>query len=150
MLSRPSAGKHFSGEVYDYADNDDWNDCIAFADTESMLQFPAHIDQLASLAEMSELRHRVISHNIANVNTPGYQRLDVRFDEELINAKRRGDGQMSKAVVVKDAGTSSRLDGNSVDIDEEIGHLNQNSMLFQTYNQILNQHLEMMRRAVRS
>jgi len=115
-----------------------------------MLQFPEHIDRVAFLAEVSELRHRVISHNIANVNTPGYHRLAVSFDEHLREAKQKSsEFHKDQPVVVQEQGLVSRMDGNNVDIDREIGKLNKNSMMFQMYTQILSTHLDTMRRAIR-
>ncbi|QDT32812.1 Flagellar basal body rod protein FlgB [Thalassoglobus polymorphus] len=114
-----------------------------------MLQFPEHIERVSVLAEVSELRHRVISHNIANVNTPGYQRLDVSFDEHLFKARRQGQASEGAAPsIVQEPGEITKMDGNNVDIDSEIGHLNQNSMVFQMYSQILSTHLNTMRRAL--
>ena len=34
-------------------------------------------DLLSQMLDASSLRHRVIAQNIANVNTPGYKRLEV-------------------------------------------------------------------------
>lgn len=36
--------------------------------------------------DASMLRNRVIANNIANVNTPGYRRVEVSFEEELRHA----------------------------------------------------------------
>ncbi len=37
----------------------------------------------------SSLRHKVISNNIANINTPGYKRMEVSFEEELAAVAQR-------------------------------------------------------------
>lgn len=39
--------------------------------------------------DASMLRSRVIANNIANVNTPGYRRVEVSFENELKNALNR-------------------------------------------------------------
>ncbi len=36
---------------------------------------------LARLLDVAQLRHRMISQNLANVNTPGYHQLDVSFED---------------------------------------------------------------------
>lgn len=135
-----------------------------------MLQFPEQIDRIALLAQLAELRHRVISHNIANVNTPGYQRLDVNvaaqlermraFDEQLQIAQRRIRKPVSQSVpvsqpvivsqsvIAQDSQAVVRRDGNTVDIDAEMGHLNQNAMQFQMAQQILSKQLDLLRRAM--
>lgn len=116
-----------------------------------MIQFPHHIDQLTALTQVSELRHRVISHNIANANTPGYQRLDVSFDQELLSRKRlSAAGGTVQPRVEPGEGEEPGLDGNNVDLDQEIGQLNQNAMLFEVYSQLVANHIDMMRRAMQS
>ena len=37
------------------------------------------LNHLQQLLDTGSLRHRVIAQNVANVNTPGYKRLEVRF-----------------------------------------------------------------------
>ncbi|HWL07358.1 MAG TPA: flagellar basal body protein [Planctomicrobium sp.] len=106
---------------------------------------------LTKLMDVSELRQRVISQNLANVNTPGYQRLDVVFEEELARQIRSGEtatpGLQPKVLV--EEGLPPRADGNTVDVDREIGQLNKNAMLFQTYSQLLSSQFDLMRRAIR-
>lgn len=116
-----------------------------------MIQFPEHIDRITTLAEVAELRQRVISHNLANANTPNYQRLEVSFDEEVFETrKRQGKPDVRDAVAVRPQALATRTDGNSVDLDVEMGHLNENLMLFQLYSQVLASHLDTMRLAMQS
>jgi flagellar basal-body rod protein FlgB len=44
------------------------------------------IPVLAKTLDASMLRSRAIANNIANVNTPGYQRVEVNFEDELKKA----------------------------------------------------------------
>lgn len=111
----------------------------------------AQFQLLHRLMDASEIRHRVLSQNVANVNTPGYRRLDVEFEQLL--AQELGSGGSStpgNAIpqVVETEGLPQRADGNNVDIDQEIGQLNKNSLLYQTYAQLLASNLSMMRRAI--
>ncbi|QDU40256.1 Flagellar basal body rod protein FlgB [Maioricimonas rarisocia] len=101
--------------------------------------------------DVAQLRHRVISHNLANVNTPGYRRLDVEFEGELARQLARssdGDIQSVQPQVVAEEGLQERADGNNVDVDREMGQLNKNATLFQTYSQLLATHFSSMRRAM--
>ena len=43
---------------------------------------------LRSMLDKSALHQRVIASNVANVGTPGYERLGVSFDQELAKAAR--------------------------------------------------------------
>lgn len=86
-------------------------------------------------------RQRVTAHNIANVDTPGYKRYSLPFEEELKAALSRSPrfgvaGRVThpshipfggrpgaldgRFVPVKDTSTSMRNDGNNVDIEAEM------------------------------
>lgn len=116
-----------------------------------MFQLSPNADGLARLMDASDLRHRVISHNLANVNTPGYHRMDVDFEQALAQHMREANpgSEMPQPTVFEEQGLQARTDGNNVDIDREIGELNRNAMLFQTYSQLLAVQLDQMRRATR-
>ena len=43
-----------------------------------------YINVLNKAADASALRHKAISNNIANVDTPGYKRQDVNFGSVLL------------------------------------------------------------------
>ena len=89
------------------------------------------------------MRHRVLGHNLANVNTPGYQRVDVRFEDLLT----RSDTPLGSRIVV-DPNAIPRGDGNTVDIDREINEINKNSLAATAYIQILASKLSMMSTAI--
>ncbi len=108
------------------------------------------IDTLSGLLDVASLRHRVIAQNVANVNTPGYRNLAVSFEGELARHLARGDGQSQAARprVGEGGGGRERVDGNNVDIDAELGHLQKNSMLYQTLTQVLAVKLGALRSAI--
>ena len=116
-----------------------------------MLKFTQQIEQLPRLMDVADLRHRVISQNLANVNTPGYRRMDVEFEKQLAQEMSRPGSSGAAPVtpeIVQDDSASMRADGNNVDIDREIGHLGKNAILFQMYSQLLKSQFETMKRAV--
>lgn len=109
----------------------------------------ARIDLLAQVMDAATIRHRVIAQNVANVNTPGYQRLDVRFEEELARILESGEPvQGVTPEVVVDEQAIARVDGNTVDIDREMGMLSKNSLLYQTASQIATSRLAALRLAI--
>lgn len=88
-------------------------------------------------------RHEVLSNNLANVNTPGYKRLDVNFEGQLqqaVDAIRRGEDSSAlaglKPTVQTDAGVTVRADGNSVDVDQEMAFLAENNIRYNALVQI--------------
>jgi flagellar basal-body rod protein FlgB len=117
-----------------------------------MLGFPKQTELLTKLMEVSEMRHRVVSQNLANVNTPGYQRLKVDFEDAL--SKEILDGNITdvqiEPEIVEDKKLPARADGNNVDIDLEIGELQRNAMMYQTYSQLLASQFATMRLAISS
>jgi len=55
--------------------------------------------QLAAL----DLRAKVVLHNIANQNTPGYKRYDVSFEERMREASQSADARRDvEPVVLRD------------------------------------------------
>lgn len=99
------------------------------------------------------LRNEVISNNIANVNTPGYKKSSVKFEEVLSNslgeATISGNLRREKHIPIgKNAAlsagpeisteefTSTRRDGNNVDIDVEMAELAKNTI---KYNSLIAQ-----------
>lgn len=106
---------------------------------------------LARLMDVAQLRHQVISQNLANVNTPGYHRLEVSFEDAFARAMGKKGEQGALGIrprVVEGQGQPPRQDGNTVDLDKEIGGLNQNAMLFGMATQMLTSRINMMRSAI--
>lgn len=103
------------------------------------------LDLMSRMMDVAETRHRIISHNIANVNTPGFHRLEVSF-EDVLNHATGDDSQ--QLVIREQAGLPERADGNNVDIDREVGALQKNATAYQTYAQLMASQLQLMRRAI--
>ncbi len=113
-----------------------------------MQSINSQFDLLGRLIEASEMRQRVIANNLTNVTTPNYRRMDVEFETQLAQEMQgHGFGQASPEIV-ETPGLKTKADGNNVDVDREIGQMNKNAMLQQTYVQLLGSHLERMRLAI--
>jgi flagellar basal-body rod protein FlgB len=127
-----------------------------FDDNSGMSPLDAQSGLLARLMDATALRQRVVSRNIANLHTPGFHRLEVDFEERLAKAMSAppAAGKANPAdvqtKVQETKGLASRVDGNNVDMDREIGELQRTAMLFQTYTQLLQTRMGMMRRAMES
>ena len=116
-----------------------------------MTVIPSQFDTLAKLVDSSQLRHRVISQNVANVNTPGYRTQEVSFEEMLaarLRADQSADVSDLKPSVQLVEGLPERADGNNVDIDKQMGQLDKNALLYQAYVQILASKLATMQSAI--
>ena len=105
---------------------------------------------LENALSASALRHKVISNNIANVNTPGYKRADVSFDDilaetmkgpEVSRTDQRHFGGRSantfSPYIANDSSTTMRADGNNVDIEIEMDNLAKNNIYYDAVAQTL-------------
>jgi flagellar basal-body rod protein FlgB len=99
--------------------------------------------------DASALRQRVIAHNIANINTKGFKRSEVVFEDKLNQEmKRRGSVTNIDEIqpeVIQDNSTSMREDGNNVNIDLEMANMSANNILYNTLITQLNTKLGIMR-----
>ena len=81
------------------------------------------------------LRQETLAGNIANANTPGYQRKDVDFHTELRAALDAGAPRQalgSVAFAAKTEAGAMRYDGNGVDIDTESAAMASNALEYET------------------
>ena len=100
----------------------------------------------------ASMRHAALSENIANVNTPGYQRKDVDFHSALQAAMPGGTSALAATgfTVETDGAAPVRADGNSVDIDTENAGLAQNALEYEALGQVLKARDEILRTAIGS
>ena len=103
-----------------------------------------YINVLDKAADASWLRNEVIANNLANVDTPGYKRQDINFEDELeralgnsryvsMDAKVAGlkEHELRPRVINDYSNFSYRLDKNNVDIDTESVTLAANQIKYQ-------------------
>ena len=109
-------------------------------------------DLLAKMLDVGNLRHQVIAQNVANVNTPGYHRLEVSFEDAFVRQMQRAGPQQPAALAIApqivEGGGPERVDGNNVDIDAEMGRLTKNSLLMNAFTQILASRITAQRAAI--
>lgn len=100
------------------------------------------------------LRQEAIANNIANLETPGYKRVDLApaFQTELDRACTSGDAQQIadlKPTLAADANAvSSSPDGNNVHLENELMQLNQNTVTHTLETQMVSTLLSRMRLAI--
>ena len=116
-----------------------------------------YVNVLDKAADASWMRQEAIS-NIANVNTPGYKRQDVAFEDSLqeaiSNSRYRSTDEkvanLSKADLrirsyTDSSGFSYRLDGNNVDIDTENAALARNQLKYNALVDSINHEFSMIK-----
>ncbi len=118
--------------------------------------FGKTIDILQRTMDTSLLRREVISNNIANAETPNFKRSDVNFEAELSRALASENRQTLPARVtdarhmsfnevtdyrsvrprrVLDYLTTSKNNGNNVDVEQEIMMATENQMMYELMSQ---------------
>jgi flagellar basal-body rod protein FlgB len=105
------------------------------------------------MLDATALRQEAIASNLANLETPGYRRLDLApsFAAELQRAAGANAAQVSKlepALAVDSAATPVRPDGNTVQLENELLALNQNTLQHSLETQLLTGSLLKLRLAI--
>ncbi|HIH96171.1 MAG TPA: flagellar basal body rod protein FlgB [Thermoplasmata archaeon] len=115
----------------------------------------------------SAQRHEVIANNIANVNTPNFKKSRVSFENELKSALKTSGGSslvctsskhmsgsvrspasvMPKEMLVEK--TAMSLNGNNVDVDEEMTELAKNTIYYNALVELMKSKINMLKTAVR-
>lgn len=93
------------------------------------------------LLDVSHARHEAISGNLANAETPGYKRVDIKTDfaEQLQKLAKSNDIESIsalRATLETDLNSPSvRPDGNNVQLDSELMKMNENAMQYEFLTQ---------------
>ena len=81
----------------------------------------------------ASLRQEVLANNLANAETPGFQRSDVDFQTQLTQAMKTGSPEAiaSTTFSAQTENTVMRADGNGVDIDVESANMAKNGLEYE-------------------
>ena len=106
------------------------------------------------MLEATVVRHEAIASNIANLERPGYHRVDLKpsFQEELGRALGARDtaqiARLEPRVAVDTEAISSSKDGNNVRLETELALLSDNYMQHMVQNQLVTGNLLKLRMAI--
>lgn len=112
-----------------------------------------HIQGVERSLDALSMRHSAVASNIANINTPGYQKVEVNFEEALIDALHRstpkhGSGEPDmmdgmeitsgspnvmlswQPVMSKSETGAQRLDGNKTTVETEMSGMAHNAVKY--------------------
>jgi flagellar basal-body rod protein FlgB len=91
---------------------------------------------LESAMQGSMLRQSLLTNNLANAETPGFQPQDVNFQATLANAL--GSGQPADQVSFQPFTEHQVVgpDGNGVNAEQQSANLAENGLLYQTLTQV--------------
>ena len=101
------------------------------------------------------VRQQVIANNIANVETPGFTRSTVTFEDQLKQAMGSDDQSATlnqvrgvRPQIQTDQVSPARPDGNNVSIDQEMVDMNKTSLQYETVAQLMNMKIAMLKSAI--
>jgi flagellar basal-body rod protein FlgB len=100
------------------------------------------------------LRQEAIASNIANLETPGYKRIDLApsFQAELQRACASGDSEqvamLQPSLAPDPSAVAQSQDGNTVSLEQEMSELNQNALLHTLETQLVSNTLYRLKLAI--
>jgi len=107
------------------------------------------------MLDYSNLRHEALAGNLANIEVPGYKRMDVSatdFQSQLSKAVKSGSAQkinnVQPQVTMDTNAVSSREDGNNVEMDHEMMEMSRNSLEYEYLTRYINHDYQMIRSAI--
>lgn len=114
-------------------------------------------DVLRQAMKVCEMNHRILANNVANAETPGYRAVQLDFQKTLksaIQAERRASLRSAQAKGLaphiqrpdfKDLASLSRNDYNTVDIDNELVRLSENTGNYTVFSTLLTKRFGLMK-----
>ena len=133
---------------------------------ESQKIFSQTVSILEKAMDLRAKKHNVIASNIANMDTPDYKAFDLVIEKELQKVAGKGNSislnkthkahlplLSSKAdgvcVQVDDSPELSlRGDGNTVDLDKQMGNMAENTLMFKAAAQMIHKKFQGLKSAI--
>jgi flagellar basal-body rod protein FlgB len=126
---------------------------ISIAMINGLFNDPSYLAAKKTLDAVA-VRQEAIASNIANLETPGYKRVDLApsFRTELDRAVASGDPQqlasLKPSLAVDTNAVAMSQDGNTVNLENEMVQLNQNAMVHTLETQMVSTMLMRLKMAI--
>ena len=98
------------------------------------------VDLIDAGIRAEALRQKAIANNIANLETPGYRRIDVKFEELLakcLGSSGEFDLSEIEPQLYRPKQTPVKSNGNDVNLEAEIGQLIKDTLRHKAYIRLL-------------
>ncbi len=118
--------------------------------------FGGSFKNISKVLDLCQLRHNILTANIANAETPHYKAYDLSFKNQLKEALEKSDAEIRlvctnpkhislqvqsiediKPQIVQISSSIPGLDKNTVDIDYQMSQMAENTMRYQVLVQTL-------------
>lgn len=110
------------------------------------------IKLLETATQAEGLRQQAIASNVANMNTNGYRRIDVNFEEVLNEAIKKGENVEPDKLeyeLLQTENTPINEFGNDVNMDMEVGEMTKNTLKHRAYTLLLKKKYQQMDLAIK-
>jgi flagellar basal-body rod protein FlgB len=120
---------------------------------DALFNDPGYLAAKKSLDAVA-LRQEAIASNIANLETPGYRRMDLApsFKSELERACASGNAQqiasLEPTLTVDASAVPNSRDGNTINFESEMLQMNQNTMAHALETQLVSSSLMRLKMAI--
>jgi flagellar basal-body rod protein FlgB len=103
----------------------------------------------------SLLQQQVLASNIANANTPGFTPSTVDFQSALAQAFTQGSPAPSQIQSLSfqpqiDATGTEQMDGNGVDVNQQMAALSENTLDYQALESVMGTRMSILKTAIGS
>jgi flagellar basal-body rod protein FlgB len=109
------------------------------------------VDIVEAGLRAESLRQKAIANNIANLETPGYRRVDVKFEDLLakcLDSSGKVDLSEVEPEIYRPKETPLKSNGNDVDLEAEVGHMIRNTLRHKAYVRLLNKKYQQIELAI--
>lgn len=129
--------------------------------------FGVTVDVLSKSLDLRAKNHSHISANLANAETPGYMPTELSFEGELKEAlKGKNKGSIThprhiplrggsatvadvKGTVLETPASSPGVDGNKVELENEMGRMVENQIMYNATVQLLGKKFDVIKTAIK-
>lgn len=107
-----------------------------------------------TLLDASALRHQALATNLANIETPGFKRVDLApdFERQLAQLSDQATPEqvasLTPTLAEDQTARAVRPDGNNVQMDHELVEMNRNSLEYDFLAQYASDSLKRLRTAI--
>jgi flagellar basal-body rod protein FlgB len=114
-------------------------------------------DNLKKALDYESANQQVISGNMANVDTPGYRQMTLKFEDELQLAEGKSGPALNKTDARHLSGLSGTVRGFNVetketagiDMDSEMAKLTKNNLLYEANTRLLTKKILALKAAIK-
>lgn len=109
------------------------------------------VDLIEAGLRAESLRQKAISNNMANLESPGYRRIDVKFEQLLakcMDSSGKVDLDDIKPQIHRPKQTPVKSNGNDVNFEAEVGQMIKNALRHKAYIRLLNKKYDQIELAI--